>query len=340
MSSGLERSRNLVDLVEQLPMSLLLPGDTAQRLPCNSRRSLAVGCSPTVCASSDMPRLQRRRPVALGLAELADGPLDLRETLLCPASGENRCDALQHGQGIAMSISGGPPPRTERLHNRLLPPFRGGLSPVVRGLMPPLAHRLQRVRPGQPAGDCSRHGRGEHDRAHENSPRPARVAAAAPARRPAVRRRRRTSASQAGRCRAGRMKLPMNRCDLCARALRISQPVAQLPDVFVDRRRDPHTTAVLGQQVVEVNRAFLRACKLLGQHREHRPADDRRLDHRARIDADDRRRVIDRVEEIGAVVRVDRIVAAPRKEDRARQVRQADPDPRRGSCMDAAARER
>ena len=76
------------------------------------------------------------------------------------------------------------------------------------------------------------------------------------------------------------------------------------------RRRDPHAAAVLRQQVMEVNRPFLRAGELLRQHREHRPADDRRLDHRAGVDADHRRRVIDRIEEVGAVVRIDRVVAA------------------------------
>ncbi len=71
----------------------------------------------------------------------------------------------------------------------------------------------------------------------------------------------------------GRMKLATNRCDLGARAVGIAQAIAQLPDVLVERRRHPQKAAVLGQEVMEVNRPFLRARKLLGQQREDRTAE-------------------------------------------------------------------
>ena len=68
-------------------------------------------------------------------------------------------------------------------------------------------------------------------------------------------------------------------------------------------------------------RAFLRARELRRQHRAHRPADDRRLDHRARVDAHDGRAVVQRVEEVVAVVGVDRVVARRAETRHARQIR-------------------
>ena len=63
------------------------------------------------------------------------------------------------------------------------------------------------------------------------------------------------------------------------------------------------------EQVVEVERPFLVVAELRRQHREHRPIDDRRLDERAGVEADDRGRVIHRVEVVGAAVLVDRVRA-------------------------------
>ena len=150
---------------------------------------------------------------------------------------------------------------------------------------------------------CRRNGRREHQRTQRVSPTLA-LAAARGAGAAASRSIVSTKIGVAGR------SMPMRADEagdeplrLGARRLRIAQPIAQLPDVLVDGRRDAHAAAVLGQQMVEMNRAFLRAGELLGQHREHRPPDDRRLDHGARIDADHRRGVIDRIEKVGAVVR-------------------------------------
>ena len=192
---------------------------------------------------------------------------------------------------------------------------------VLRCAIQPFAQRLERIRTSRPLGDAAWHGGSEHQRTQRDAPRGRRL-----------RLRRRRGGQSLDRVDEHRRRRPIDpmRTDEAAdealglgtRGLRIAQPLAQLPHVLVDRRRDPHAAAVLGQQVVEVNRPFLRAGELLRQHREHRPADDRRLDHRARVDADHRGRVIDRVEEVGAVLRVDRVVAAPREEHRAGQVRQ------------------
>ena len=61
----------------------------------------------------------------------------------------------------------------------------------------------------------------------------------------------------------GRMKLRDESLRLGAGASGIAQPIAQLADVLLERGRDPDAAAVLGQQVVEVDRPFLRAGKLL-----------------------------------------------------------------------------
>ena len=53
--------------------------------------------------------------------------------------------------------------------------------------------------------------------------------------------------------------------------------------------------SVVGE-VAEVERPGLGVAELVGEDRVHRPADDRRLDLRARVDPDDRGAVVDRVE--------------------------------------------
>jgi hypothetical protein len=53
-------------------------------------------------------------------------------------------------------------------------------------------------------------------------------------------------------------------------------------------------------QMLKVQRAFLRGRELLRFDRVHRPADDARLDHRARIHADNRFGVVHRIEVVVA----------------------------------------
>ena len=97
--------------------------------------------------------------------------------------------------------------------------------------------------------------------------------------------------------RAGRRKAATNRSVCCAHELGIPQHLDELRFVFRQRVRDAQEAAVLGQQVVEVQRPFLRAGKLRRQQREHRAPQDRAFDHRAGVDADDGRAVIEGVEE-------------------------------------------
>jgi hypothetical protein len=99
---------------------------------------------------------------------------------------------------------------------------------------------------------------------------------------------------------------------LGTRGFRIAQPIGKLAHMLVERRRNPQEAAVLGQQIVEVNRSLLCAGELLRQDRTDRPPDDRRFDHRAGVDADDSSAVVDGIEEVGAIVRIDRVVAACR----------------------------
>ena len=65
-------------------------------------------------------------------------------------------------------------------------------------------------------------------------------------------------------------------------------------------------------QMLEVQRAFLLPGELGRQHREHRTADDARLDQRAGVDADHRDAVEHRVVVVGARVGVDRVGAGAR----------------------------
>ncbi len=91
------------------------------------------------------------------------------------------------------------------------------------------------------------------------------------------------------------------------RRFRTIQHVRELRDVLVERASDTQEAAVLRQQVMEVQRAFLRPAELTRQ-REDRAPDDRGFDHRARVDADDRGGVIHRVEEARPVLFGDRAV--------------------------------
>ena len=77
--------------------------------------------------------------------------------------------------------------------------------------------------------------------------------------------------------------------------------------VLGQTRRHTQESAVLGEQVAEVQRAALRVLELVGQHRMNRASDDRRFDHRGRVHADHRVAVEERVEVVLAIGFVDRV---------------------------------
>ena len=87
----------------------------------------------------------------------------------------------------------------------------------------------------------------------------------------------------------------------------------ELLEMLLERRRDVQEAAVLLEQVVEVQRALLG--ELGRQHRQHALADDRRLDHRGRVDPDDRDAVRQRVEEVASRLVGDRKRAFGRPDD-------------------------
>ena len=87
---------------------------------------------------------------------------------------------------------------------------------------------------------------------------------------------------------------------------------AQIAHMLVERPGHVQQAAVLVEQVVEVQRAFLRAGVFGHSHREHRMADDARLDLRAGVDADRGGRVIHRVEVVVLRCLIDRVGAAAR----------------------------
>ena len=89
----------------------------------------------------------------------------------------------------------------------------------------------------------------------------------------------------------------------------------ELGRVLVERPRDGEQPAADLQQVAEVERPLLDALVLGVEHGQHGPADDRRLDHRARVQADHRPAVVDRVEVVGLRLVVGRRVARPGEHD-------------------------
>ena len=88
--------------------------------------------------------------------------------------------------------------------------------------------------------------------------------------------------------------------------------VGQLRQVLRHRRRGREQPAVDVLEMLEVQRPFLLPGELVRQHGVHRPADDARLDQRARVHADDRDAVEHRVEVVGARLGVDRVRPAAR----------------------------
>ncbi len=109
-----------------------------------------------------------------------------------------------------------------------------------------------------------------------------RVAATAPS---PGRRARAAARTGAGSARSARpVAVAASDClELRRRARRASAPTWRWPNSLV-------------VEVVEVERPLLRLAELVGEDRVHRPADDRALDLRARVDPDDGGRVVDRVE--------------------------------------------
>ena len=99
----------------------------------------------------------------------------------------------------------------------------------------------------------------------------------------------------------GRMNAWMNRRALCAlRAVRRPAAAPAAPTCSSSVGGQVQQPALDVLEMLEVQRAFLRRGELLGLHRIDRPADDARLDHRARVDADDGLGVVHRVEVVGA----------------------------------------
>ena len=99
--------------------------------------------------------------------------------------------------------------------------------------------------------------------------------------------------------------------------------------MLVERPGVVQQAAALVEQVVEVQRAFLRARVLLALDRVDRPLLDARLDLRGRVDADRRDGVVDRVEEVVLRPRVDRVRPAARPHDGVGELREVEALPRR-----------
>ena len=97
---------------------------------------------------------------------------------------------------------------------------------------------------------------------------------------------------------------PHERADEVATARRVRYPPVerrrQVGGMVVKRART-RAAARFGavQQVMEMDRPFLAVAELGQQHRVHRPVEHRAFDHRARVQADHRVRVVERVEVVG-----------------------------------------
>ena len=127
---------------------------------------------------------------------------------------------------------------------------------------------------------------GERAAAEARAAAPAFAAVRERSRLRSARPRRRTEASRPRRGRAGGRTRATNA--LGAAVVPVHDRARELGRVLVERPRDGEQPAADLQQVAEVERALLDALVLGVEHGQHRPADDRRLDHRARVQADDR----------------------------------------------------
>src|SRR5207245_533918 len=94
----------------------------------------------------------------------------------------------------------------------------------------------------------------------------------------------------------------------------------ELGRMLFHRPRDVEVTEFVGAEVLEVERTLLSRAKLVGEQRVDGPSDDGALDLRARVDSDDRGRVVDRVEVVLPRLLVQRLLAASRPDDRVRVV--------------------
>src|SRR5688572_33378354 len=84
------------------------------------------------------------------------------------------------------------------------------------------------------------------------------------------------------------------------------------------RRGLSHRPAVLVQQISEMKRSRLRR---EAGHSQYRAPDDRRLDHRRGVDADDRRGMEQRVEEVATTILAGGVERAARPDDRSEERR-------------------
>ena len=104
----------------------------------------------------------------------------------------------------------------------------------------------------------------------------------------------------------------------------------QLRHVLVEGLRVVQETASERQQVLEMERAFLRAGMRGRSDREHRPADHAGFDLGARVDADRAGRVVQRIEVVVLALDVDRIGAASRPDRHVLENLVVEPVPRLG----------
>ena len=144
---------------------------------------------------------------------------------------------------------------------------------------------------------------GRGPRLRRRAPRPSRRRAA-----PRRRRARAGARSAAGTARSARRpSRPRTDSSSWARCSAIVRPDVEMAEV-------------VGAQVLEVERPLLGLAELVVEDRVHRPADDRALDLRARVDPDHRGGVVDRVEVVLPRRGLERLLAELRPDGRLRVV--------------------